>query len=106
MTHIITNTLPYIANCFPPVSSQPGMVWYDSGEQCFKVYDGSFWIRIDWPMPSMTWEADLALNQMINLMKGDNNLSKLANKYPLVAEALGQLEVALKLCENIDVNKP
>jgi hypothetical protein len=89
----------------PPPSAQPGQVWYDGGRQELVVYTGSGWQPLTKTDYTLTWEADTALDYVIKRMQVDQTLSTMADKYPLVAEALGQLEVALKLCQNIDVNK-
>ncbi len=98
--HIFSsNSQPYIGNCYPPATAEPGAVRYDSDTQSLNVFDGSSWHQLPIPEVSMTWEAEEAIDKIINLTKGPA-LDDLAAKYPLVAEALGQLEVALKLCQN------
>lgn len=102
--HLIGNGLSqqYISNCYPPSSAQAGTLWFDSGEQKVKVYDGTTWIAIEAPEPTLSFEAEMALDKIISMMHDQPRLSEMADKYPLVADALGELEVALKLCQNLD----
>jgi hypothetical protein len=103
--YLIGGTKPYISVYdAPPPSAQPGQVWYDGGSQELVVYTGSGWQPVSRTNVTLTWEADNALDHVIKLMHKDSTLLELADKYPLVAEALGQLEVALKLCQNLDDN--
>ena len=102
---LISPTHPYVGNCYPPEQAQPGTVWYDSGEQHLKVYDGYRWVRLEMPQPMLSWEAEMALEHVIQRMNEQGKIAEMAAKYPLVAEALGQLEGALKLCQNLDANE-
>jgi len=104
--HIIGNgnSQPYISNCYTPSQAQPGTVWYDSGSQSLMVYDGSTWVTLTPAVPSLTWEAEEAIDHLIELTMNQPRLDEMANKYPMVADALGQLEVALKLCQNLEDN--
>lgn len=103
--HLIDNCVSpystYISNCYPPSTAQPGHVHYDSGTQTLKVFDGSAWHDLNISSVSLSWEAEQAIDKMIEITNNPN-LSEFADKYPLVAEALGQLEVALKLSQNND----
>jgi len=96
------NSRPYIGNCYPPPSAQPGEVWFDSSSQSIQVFDGYNWIGLPSPEPSLSWEAEQAIDRLIEMISNQDKISELAAKYPLVEEALGQLEVALKLTENLD----
>jgi hypothetical protein len=99
------NTQPYISNCYLPTTAEPGAVRYDSGAQSLNVFDGSSWHQLATPETGMTWTAEEAIDKMIDLSSGPA-LAELSDKYPLVAEALGQLEVALKLCQNNEPDDP
>lgn len=98
------NSQPYIGNCYTPSQAQPGTVWFDSGTQSFSIYDGQTWIPWSTPRPVLAWEAEQAIDHVVASMHEQSNISEMAAKYPLVAEALGQLEVAMKLCQNIENN--
>lgn len=100
--HLINTSCQSISGCYPPYPAQPGMVWYDSGRQKMVVYDGSNWVEVENNIPTMTCEAEEAIDQLIDMINNQKRISEMADKYPLVAEALGQLEVALKLCQNLD----
>jgi len=102
--HIIpnANSMPYISNCYLPASAQAGTVWFDSSTQSMQVYDGSTWVSLQPPKPMLSWEAEEALDKIIPMLNGQPLIVDMADKYPLVEEALGQLEVALKLCQNLD----
>lgn len=92
----------YINNCYPPTSAQPGSVWFDSGTQTLKTYDGTMWYDVDPPQVTLAWEAEQAIDHIISKMNEQKELARLSAKYPIVADALGQLEVALKLCQNLE----
>jgi hypothetical protein len=100
-----SNSKPYISNCYPPSTAEPGAVRYDSGTQSLQVFDGSVWQSLGETQFTLTWEAEEAIDKMIDLSSGPA-LAELSDKYPLVAEALGQLEVALKLCQNNEPDDP
>ncbi len=103
--HIINSgNVNYITGGFPPTQAQGGTVWYDTGQQCLVVYDGGQWQKLqnDGPTTMMAYDSAEALDWAIEKMRQEQNLSRLADKYPVVAEALGQLEVILKLCKNLD----
>lgn len=103
--HIFPGVQPtIISNCYPPSTAEPGAVRFNSGTQCLQIFDGSIWHNYQLPDPILSWEAEEAIDKMIEVVDGPR-LDKLANKYPLVAEALGQLEVALKLCQNNEPDK-
>lgn len=90
-------------NFYPPVSAQPGQVWYDGGQQTLVVYTGSSWVPYD---PSlnvgMPMATERALDELIKIVNTSNQLAASIDKYPLVADAMKQLEVALKLCQNLE----
>jgi hypothetical protein len=99
------NNNNYIQGCFPPVTAIPGQVFFDSGCQSMVVYDGVAWQTIDFSANSMLdVSTQAAIDWALNRIESDANLSVMATKYPLVADAIGQLEVALKLCMNLDKN--
>lgn len=103
--HILPGAAPtFISNCYPPSTAEPGAVRFNSGTQCLQIFDGSSWHDFRLSEPTLSWEAEKAIDKMIEIIDGPM-LDELANKYPLVAEALGQLEVALKLCQNNETEK-
>ena len=79
-----------------------GSVWYDKGPGQLQVFDGSNWVPLIMPQASLSWEANEAITHVLNSMRNEDKISDLADKYPLVADAIEQLEVALKLCQNLD----
>lgn len=104
LSTVVTN--PYITNCFTPSQAIPGTVWYDTGAQAFKVWDGSTWMDVS---TSVTVELDPdsadALDWAIGRIKREKQISELADKYPMVADALKELEVVLKLHQNLENNE-
>lgn len=94
-----------------PASAAYGTVMFDEVDGCLKVFTmSSGWVdfnnssKID-----LNFNAEQAIDYVIDNMydeksKFQHDLVEIANKYPIVAEALGQLEVALKLCENLEDN--
>lgn len=103
MSHIIKgHNVSFVSNCHPPPQAQPGTVWYDSGRQNLVVYDGQSWVELVQNSPILTWEAENAIDTLIEMLNNQPRISAMADKYPLVEDALGQLEVALKLCQNLD----
>jgi hypothetical protein len=93
----------YIPNCHPPSSAVSGSVFFDSGDQCMKVYDGSTWHKID-TMATSIVDHDTAqvVDWIMDRMKAEQSIADMSAKYPLVADAIKQLETALKLCSNLD----
>jgi hypothetical protein len=100
--HIITTGSTYISGCTPPNDAQTGQVYWDSNQQGMVVYDGGSWQPINQTTLMMPYETENAIDRMIELINKQDGLSAMADKYPLVKDALGQLEVALKLCQNLD----
>jgi hypothetical protein len=101
--HIIAPSLPYIGGCYPPSSAQAGQVWYDSGTQLMVIYDGNCWQPYSNGTPEMCAIADDAIDWAIeNMLKKSPEIADMIAKYPLVADAVNQLEVVLKLCQNLD----
>jgi|TARA_R110000851_G_scaffold227207_1_gene380031 hypothetical protein len=102
MSGIYQPPQPYINGCTPPDNAQTGAVYYDSGLQSMVVYDGTGWRSLALPRPVLTADAQDAIDHVISSLKEQNALYALADKYPLVASAIGQLEVALKMSQNIN----
>ena len=100
--YIYSSHRRYINNCNPPDNAQSGTVWFDSGLQCLVVYDGDTWVEFGDHQPFMTPDAEEAIDRVLDMLRGRSRINDLADKYPLVEDALGQLEVALKLCQNLD----
>jgi|TARA_R110000851_G_scaffold127434_1_gene259452 hypothetical protein len=102
MSHIYQTPGQYISGCHPPADAQNGQIYFDSGLQTMVVYDGSGWITLTPAVTMLSFDADHAIESVISNLAGQKSLHDLADKYPLVAEAIGQLEVALKLSQNIN----
>jgi len=100
--HLLESPRQHISNCYPPVTATPGSVWYDSGTQSLKTYNGTSWVELEPVRQIMTWEAEKAIDKLIAGLSTQEGISQLADKYPLVQDALLQLQVALKLCENLN----
>jgi hypothetical protein len=93
----------YIPNCYPPSSAVPGSVYFDSGEQCMKAYDGTTWHTIETTAISIPdHDTAQAVDWIMDRMKTEQSIADMSAKYPLVADAIKQLETALKLCSNLD----
>jgi hypothetical protein len=93
----------YIPNCYPPSSAVPGSVYFDSGEQCMKAYDGTTWHTIETTAISLPDMSTMdAVDWVMDRMKTEQSIADMSAKYPLVADAIKQLETALKLCSNVD----
>jgi len=100
---MVNQSVPYISGCYPPSSAQAGQVWYDSGTQLMVIYDGSCWQPCSNGDPTMFPMADDAIDWAIEKMLTTSpELASMIAKYPLVADAVDQLEVVLKLCQNLD----
>jgi hypothetical protein len=102
MSNIYQTPGPYISGCYPPNDAQTGQVYFDSGLQTMVVYNGSGWITLTPSVTMLSFDAETAIDSVIASLDGMKSLHALSDKYPLVAEAIGQLEVALKLSQNID----
>jgi len=102
--YVLPSNPPFIANCYLPDTAQTGQVYYNSGTQSLNVFDGCTWIDLGDFSNTLTFDAEEAIDKMIEITR-KTNLNELADKYPLIAETLGQLEVALKLCQNNEPNK-
>lgn len=94
----------YINGCYLPTAAQPGQVWFDTSTSTLKTYDGSMWIDIEVMQPTLSYDSEQAIDWAIDKMRCEEKISQLADKYPVVAQALGQLEVALKLCQNLETD--
>ena len=96
--------LHFIEDCYPPDKAQMGAVFYDSGDQCLKVFDGAWRNYTHGIEVELTYTAEQAIDWSMRQMHlpPSTNIANMAAKYPLVADAIGQLEVALKLCQNLE----
>lgn len=95
----------HIQNCYPPSTAQAGQPWWDSGQQCLTVYNGTDWVPVHEPSVAMTFIAEEAIDRMVDMISNQSTIADMADKYPLVRDALCQLEVALKMCQNLDDNE-
>ena len=102
MSGLYQPPFPYINGCHPPATAQNGQIYYDSSKQAMVVYDGSTWQSLEIPRPMLSFDAAQAIESVIANLAGQKSLHELADKYPLVASAIGQLEVALKMSQNTD----
>lgn len=101
--HLITSNTSKIDDCYPPDTAQIGQVWYDSAIQTMVVYTIEGWRPHHQPTVIMTYDAEQAIDWSIDKMSQKSpQLTDMIAKYPLVADAVDQLEVALKLCQNLD----
>lgn len=87
---------------YQQVLSQDLYFW-DSSQNCLKVWDGNYWQEIPQPHINVTMQPDssAAIEKMHEL----DTIKEMADKYPTVEEALKQLEFALILHKNIDVDQ-
>ena len=75
---------------------------FDTSTQSLKVWSSGMWHELPlYESPTLSFDAEEAIDTIIEHLKGQRKLTTLAAKYSIVAEALGQLEVAMKLCENL-----
>jgi len=83
----------------------PGQVFFDSGQQSMVVYDGTTWHTVE-PVVVSTIDHNTAyaVEWAFDRMKAEQSIADMSAKYPLVADAIKQLEVTLKLCSNVDDN--
>jgi hypothetical protein len=101
----ISGTTTYVGNCYLPDNAQLGQVWFDSMTQSLQTFDGMSWQSIELNDPIMEYDSEQAVDWAIEKMRQEETISKFAGKYPVVAEALGQLEIALKLCQNLETDE-
>jgi hypothetical protein len=95
----------HIPNCYPPSSAVPGQVFFDTGLQRMTVYDGSTWHTLETAAVSLAdHDTSEAVEWAMDRMKAEQSVADMSAKYPLIADAIKQLEVALKLCSNLDDN--
>ena len=106
MTKILTSSTgdnSYIHSCYPPTTAQQGQVWWDSGLRSLVVYDGNTWQTINTVSNvSLTQETEDAIEYALRKMKEETKVKELADKYPMVSNALLELETILKLHNNLD----
>jgi hypothetical protein len=95
----------HIPNCYPPSSAVPGAVFFDTGQQCMVAYDGNTWHKIETMGTSLAdYDTSQAVEWAMDRMKAEQSIADMSAKYPLVADAIKQLEATLKLCSNLDDN--
>jgi hypothetical protein len=91
---------------YPPSSAQEGQIWWDSGRSDMVVFLNGSWEVISSSVAvHLDYNAERAIDWAIIRMNDsdqETDLAAMAAKYPIVAEAIGQLEVALKLSSNLD----
>lgn len=93
----------YHSGSYPPPQAQIGTVWWDSGRNKLVVYTGSSWNPVeDISHISLTEEAQNAIDWVIARIQQERRVMQMADKYPMVASALRELETVLKLHENLD----
>lgn len=90
-----------------PESAVPGQLYFDTGVNKMKMYDGSIWNEITLVSDAqLTATADDAIDHVIEKINNNPQLTDFADKYPMVADAIGQLETVLKLHQNLEDNDP
>jgi hypothetical protein len=68
-----------------------------------KAYDGTTWHTIETVAISLPdYATSEAVDWAMDRMKTEQSIADMSAKYPLVADAIKQLETALKLCSNLD----
>jgi hypothetical protein len=104
--HISTDiNTDYISGCFLPPTGTQGQVVYDSEQQCMMAYDGNSgtWQRIVYAVTStVDVETEEAVEWALDRMKAEQAIAGMSAKYPMVSDAIKQLEATLKLCSNLD----
>jgi hypothetical protein len=90
-----------------PTSAVPGSVFWDSTDNSLKAFDGTYWQTISQPNINIGMQPDssAAIDWVIEKMRELDTIKEMADKYPTVEEALKQLEFALILHKNLDVDK-
>ena len=93
----------YVGNHGP----MAGMVRYNTSTQCMEAYDGCAWINISQTMNiELNYGAIDTLHWAMKKMTEEKRIQELADKHPMVADAVAslkdaseRLEVALALTE-------
>ena len=101
--HVNQNSTPYVSNN----GTSAGMVRYNTGTQCMEAYDGCAWINISQTMNiELNYGAIDTLHWAMKKMTEEKRIQELADKHPMVADAIAslkdaseRLEVALALTE-------
>jgi IS4 transposase len=90
------NSNPYVGNNGPAA----GMVRFNTNTQSFEAYDGSVWIRmaVDQNI-SLTADAVEAIHWARRKLQQEEQLKKLADQHPGVADAVQQLQRASEQLE-------
>lgn len=95
----------YITTDPLPTSAIPGQVFWSSSTSSLMVWDGYNWQPIqmqNYVEATLQPESAAAVDWAIEKMHEIDTLRDLADKYPTVAEALKQLEFAVKMHRNVD----
>lgn len=90
-----------------PTDVLPGTIMYDFSSRSFRVFSEGGWCYFDLPSARLTPSADAAL-QFAQRLSWEYPLSEAARdqlvdaaaRFPLIQEALGQLAVAIALCQD------
>jgi len=69
-----------------PPSAIPGSVYWDSSENCLKVFDGTYWQTISQPNINIAMQPDssAAIDWAIEKMRELDTIKEMADKYPTV----------------------
>lgn len=99
-----SQTIPYIPPVEYPEDPQMGQVWWNSGICRLCVWDGVDWR--DLPDIATVYNIDPKVDDVVDWGLAQTSdtvdIVTLANKYPLVQSALGQLEIALKVARSLE----
>ena len=89
---------PYIS----PGASGAGHVRWNPNMNCLEINDGMTWRQLNWQNPTIEFdnETQTVLNWAIEKMKKENELDKLAQEYPAVAEIKEKMELILTLVKD------
>jgi len=103
---ILTTNIGNPAYYFPPDPAE-GTMWYNSSTYKMMYWDGVSWMEIAVESDThLNHRAELGIDWAIEQVeKPLLDLSDACDKYPLVADAIHQLETVLKLHQNLGENE-
>ena len=89
-----------LPNSAKPTSPRDGQIWYEQSSACNWVFFNNAWH--DMQIRRTPENEDEVVRMIRKMRRAAPELTDMIAKYPLVADAVDQLEVALKLCQNLD----
>lgn len=95
---------PYCNGSLMPENPKIGQPWYNGNTRRMEVFTGTGWIAANESVDvSVNMSAEIAIDWAIEQeRKNMGTIKDLADKYPTVREALEQLEMVLKLHQNLE----